>query len=59
MGEKITLRRAKFFENNGLNFSYVHNSLEKNIGKVVAVVQLSKSGKKDLIVLPKSFLSSP
>ena len=48
MGEKITLRRAKFFENSGLNFSYVHNSLEKNIGKVVAVVQLSKSGKKDL-----------
>ena len=48
MGEKITLRRAKFFENNGLNYSYVHNSLEKNIGKVVAVVQLSKSGKKDL-----------
>ena len=48
IGEKITIRRSKYFDNNGLNFSYVHNSLEKNIGKVVAVVQLSKSGKKDL-----------
>ena len=48
IGEKITIRRSKYFNNDGLNFSYVHNSLEKNIGKVVAVVQLSKSGKKDL-----------
>ena len=48
MGEKITLRRAKFFENSGLNFSYVHNSLEKNVGKVVSIVQLSKNSKKDL-----------
>ena len=48
IGEKITIRRSKYFDNDGLNFSYVHNSLEKNIGKVVAVVQLSKSGKKDL-----------
>ena len=48
MGEKITLRRAKFFENNGLNYSYVHNSLEKNVGKVASIVQLSKNSKKDL-----------
>ena len=48
IGEKITIRRSKYFDNDGLNFSYVHNSLEKNIGKVVSVVQLSKSDKKDL-----------
>ena len=39
IGEKITIRRAKYFDNNGINFSYVHNSLEKNIGKVVSIVQ--------------------
>ena len=48
IGEKITIRRGKFLDNKGLNFSYVHNSLEKNIGKVVAVVQLSKNSDKDL-----------
>ena len=48
MGEKITLRRAKFFENNGLNYSYVHNSLEKNVGKVASIVQLNKNSKKNL-----------
>ena len=49
MGEKITLRRSKFFDNNkGINFSYVHNSLEKNIGKVVSVVKLEKNEKIDL-----------
>jgi len=48
IGEKITIRRSKYLDNKGLNFTYVHNSSEKNIGKVVAVVQLSKNSKKDL-----------
>ena len=48
IGEKITLRRSKFFDNKGTNFSYVHNSLEKNIGKVVSVVKLKKNEKIDL-----------
>ena len=48
IGEKITLRRAKYFDNNGTNFSYVHNSLENNIGKVVSIVQLSKNSNKNL-----------
>ncbi len=48
IGEKITIRRSKFFDNKGINFTYVHNSLEKNIGKVVAMVQLSKSEKNDI-----------
>ncbi len=48
IGEKITIRRSKYFDNKGLNFAYVHNSVEKNIGKVIAMVQLSKNNKKDL-----------
>ena len=50
IGEKITIRRAKYFDNNGINFSYVHNSLENNIGKVVSIVQLNKNNNnlKDL-----------
>ena len=48
IGEKITIRRSKYLDNKGLNFTYVHNSSEKNIGKVVAVVQLSKNSKEDL-----------
>jgi elongation factor Ts len=44
IGEKITLRRATFFEkDNGTNFSYVHGAVEKNIGKIVSVVKLSTS----------------
>ena len=35
IGEKITIRRSKYFENDGKNFFYVHNSSEKNIGKVI------------------------
>ena len=42
IGEKITLRRAKYFDQiNGLNFSYVHSALGKNIGKIISVVKLS------------------
>ena len=40
IGEKITLRRSKFFNNKGTNFSYVHNALEKNVGKVLSIVKL-------------------
>ncbi len=48
IGEKITLRRSKYFDDTGSNFSYVHNSLEKNIGKVVSVVKLEKNKNVDL-----------
>ena len=48
IGEKITIRRSKFFDDKGLNFAYVHNSVEKNIGKVISVIQLSKNGNNDL-----------
>ena len=36
IGEKITIRRSKYFDDKGLNFGYVHNSVEKNIGKAEA-----------------------
>tara|TARA_Y200000002_G_scaffold381226_1_gene394671 strand:+ start:725 stop:1591 length:867 start_codon:yes stop_codon:yes gene_type:complete len=41
IGEKITIRRANFFDNtNGLNFFYVHSAIEKNIGKIISLVKL-------------------
>ena len=41
IGEKITIRRAKFFDNNiGANFFYVHSAIEKNIGKIISIVKL-------------------
>ena len=48
IGEKITIRRSKYFDNNGFNFNYVHNSVEKNIGKVASIVKLSTDVKIDL-----------
>ena len=42
IGEKITIRRADFFDNSdGINFSYVHSALENNIGKIASVVKMS------------------
>ena len=41
IGEKITIRRADFFDNSsGTNFSYVHSAIEKGIGKIISVVKL-------------------
>ena len=52
IGEKIIIRRAKFFDNNdGFNFFYVHSAIEKNIGKIISVVKLDgiAKGKNDEI----------
>ena len=52
IGEKITIRRVKFFDNSeGSNFFYVHSAVEKNIGKIIAVVKLEgiANGKNDEI----------
>ena len=50
LGEKISIRRAVFFDNtNGKNSFYIHGSLEDKIGKIIAVVKTSKQnevGKK-------------
>ena len=41
IGEKITIRRANFFDNvNGVNFSYVHSASEKGVGKIISVVKI-------------------
>ncbi len=41
IGEKITIRRSKFFDNKeGKNYFYIHSSQEKNIGKIVSVVKM-------------------
>ena len=41
IGEKITIRRANFFDNsNGTNFYYVHSAIENGIGKIISVVKL-------------------
>jgi len=50
IGEKITIRRANFFDNSkGTNFFYVHSALEKNIGKIISIVKLDgiSIGKND------------
>ena len=52
IGEKITIRRSYFFDNDvGTNFFYVHSALEKNIGKIVSIVKLENivTGKNDEI----------
>ena len=52
IGEKITIRRSFFFDNDkGINFFYVHSSLERNIGKIVSIVKLDNiiKGKNDEI----------
>ena len=47
IGEKITIGRSNFFDkDNCMNFSYVHTSVRKNIGKLGAIVSL-KSKKFD------------
>ena len=48
IGEKISIRRSKYFDNDGKNFFYVHNSSEKNIGKVTSIVKLSNTNTKDI-----------
>ena len=50
IGEKITIRRTKFFDNSkGHNFFYVHSAIEKNIGKIISVVKIDGiSDSKDL-----------
>ena len=52
IGEKITIRRANYFDNsNGTNFFYVHSATEKGIGKIISVVTLDgiSKGKNDEI----------
>ena len=50
IGEKIIIRRTKFFDNSmGVNFYYVHSPLEKSMGKIISVVKIEgiDKGKND------------
>ena len=52
IGEKITIRRTNYFDNNsGFNYFYVHSAIEKNIGKIISIVKLDGiiKGKNDEI----------
>jgi len=44
IGEKITIRRCNFFDNNKyMNFSYIHAALKKNIGKLGVIVTIEST----------------
>ena len=47
IGEKITIRRADFFDNTkGMNFFYVHSAIDEGIGKIISVVTLDGISKE-------------
>ena len=49
IGEKITIRRAAFFDNSsGKNYHYVHSAIGNNIGKIISVVKLEGVDNDDL-----------
>ena len=52
IGEKITIRRANFFDNSkGQNYSYVHSATENGIGKIISIVKIdgiSKGKNEDI-----------
>ena len=49
IGEKITIRRANFFDNkNGENSFYLHGALESKIGKIVSIVKISKKNSNEI-----------
>ena len=51
IGEKITLRRAKFFDkSDGFNFYYVHSAIEEKIGKIVSVVKLGNIKEEEKLI---------
>ena len=47
IGEKITIRRANFFDNqNGINFYYVHSAIENCVGKIISIVKINGISKE-------------
>ena len=49
IGEKITIRRSKFFDNKGgKNYFYIHSAVEKNVGKIASVVKILNNSDKEL-----------
>tara|TARA_B100001123_G_C15306208_1_gene1022777 strand:- start:1150 stop:2019 length:870 start_codon:yes stop_codon:yes gene_type:complete len=51
IGEKITLRRTSFIGGDKLiNFSYIHSSIKKNVGKIGVLLSLSSTKPKNEIL---------
>ena len=51
IGEKITLRRSAFVGNEKyMNFSYMHASLKKNVGKLGVLLSLESKKPKDQVI---------
>ncbi len=51
IGEKITIRRAMFFENkDSFNFFYIHNPITQYTGKIGVVANIKSDLKKDELV---------
>ena len=49
IGEKITIRRSKYFDNRGgKNYFYIHSAVEKNVGKIVSIVKLLNNDNNEL-----------
>ena len=49
IGEKITIRRSKFFnKEGGKNYFYIHSSIEKNVGKIVSIVKILNNENNEL-----------
>ena len=49
IGEKITIRRAIFFDNkNGANTFYINGAIETKIGKIVSIVKISKKNSSEI-----------
>ncbi len=44
IGEKITIRRAAFFDkSSGVNSYYIHGAIEDNIGKIISLIKTSSN----------------
>jgi len=49
IGEKITIRRSKFFDNTGgINFSYIHSPIKPNIGKLGVIINLDAENNNEV-----------
>ncbi len=49
IGEKITIRRSRFFDKKGgKNYFYIHSSVDNYAGKIVSVVKLLNNNEQEL-----------
>jgi len=49
IGEKISIRRSVFFDNNdGQNSFYVHGAIQDKIGKIISIVKINKKDENEI-----------